>query len=59
MDPFSNVIEPEVLRTVPPHCGVVGVLASVIPLGKVSVKLIPDKAGLLLLFCMVKVNVLV
>ena len=55
IEPPARVIEFAVLLTVPPHCGVAGIAARVIPVGKLSVKPTPVKPALV--FGLVSVNV--
>ena len=52
--PAVRETESNVLETLPPHCETFGMLARVIPEGKVSVKATPDRGAL---FGLVMVNV--
>ncbi len=57
--PLANVILPEVLVTVPPHCGEIGAVETVTPTGNVSLKPIPERLELAFGLVIVNVNVLV
>ena len=59
MKPPDKVIDPEVLVTVPPHWEAVGALATVIPLGNVSVNPIPVISVRVFELDIVKLSVLV